>query len=276
MPSGAHFAMEYAPATDFAYTGWPMNGVDDTISPPRRRSLACSHRAREALITAGVMTPREFTPYVMLSADAAMGTVCDRAYPAALPLPAYTSEEAHSEHARRTAAHVDTPAAAEPRVPKTVNALISLLQASAKQHGWKPMGATRVFGTLQQSELFAMVPANWAELFAHVPADVSDESDESPVPSCEVVQPAWNTWMVDDQDRSATTSPSRRDLVLAESGYGDWFSVRIAKDKTPRDAKVTQWDHETMSAVQTWPSVIAFAFDLMLSAERGARRGGGT
>lgn len=275
VPSGAHFAMEYAPATEFAYTGWPMNGVDDAISPPRRRSLACTHRAREALIAAGVMTPREFTPYVMLSADTATGTVCDRAYPATLPLPAYTADEARLEHARRTAAHVDKPAAAEPRAPKTVNAMMSLLQASAKQHGWKPMGATRAFGTLQQSELFAMAPANWAELFAHVPADVSDESDESPVPSCEVVQPAWNTWMVDDQDRSATTSPSRRDLVLAESGYGDWFSVRIPKDKPPRDAKVTHWDHETLIAVHTWPTVIAFAFDLMLSAEQAAasRRG---
>jgi len=274
-PDCASFATECAPAVDFAYTGWPMNEPDDAGLLPRRRSLACTHRAREALIAAGVMTPREFTPYVMLSADTATGTVCDRAYPATLPLPAYTADEARLEHARRTAAHVDKPAAAEPRAPKTVNAMISLLQASAKQHGWKPMGATRAFGTLQQSELFAMAPANWAELFAHVPADVSDESDESPVPSCEVVQPAWNTWMVDDQDRSATTSPSRSDLVLAESGYGDWFSVRIPKDKPPRDAKVTHWDHETLIAVHTWPTVIAFAFDLMLSAEQAAasRRG---
>ncbi len=268
---GGFFASEYAPVKDFAYIGWVKWRSDSDESPPRSRNICCSHHAREVLIAAGLMKPAGFEPFVVMSADDAQGTVWDRALSTPVPLPAYTADEAKAERDRRITAHTDKPAGAARQAPKTVEAMKELLEASAKQHGWQPVGKTRAWSTLQQSESFAKVPANWAALLPHVPADVSDESDESPVPACEIVQPAWNTWMVDDQDRSATTSPSRRDLVLAESGYGDWFSVRIAKDKPPRDAKVTQWDHETMSAAQTWPSVIAFAFDLMMSAEQAAR-----
>jgi hypothetical protein len=62
---------------------------------------------------------------------------------------------------------------------------------------------------------------------------------------------------------------------LVATDTGDWFSVRLEVDQAPRDATVTFWDHETLIAVHTWPTVIAFAFDLMLSAEQAAasRRG---
>lgn len=267
----AHFAMEYAPSTDFAYVGWPMNPIIDSDPPPRWRSLACSHRAREALLAAGVMTPGEFVPYVMVSADEARGTVCDRQTLEPLPLPSFTPDEYTAESARRVMMHVAKPAVNAPRAPKTVTELINLLEASSTRLGWKPLSSTRAYAVIQQSDLYALLPTNWRELLPHVPAEITDETDDAPVPDCEIAVPAWNTTVDDDSSRAKSTTPSSRDLIIAQTGFGDWFSVRLTKDKPPRDAKVTHWDHETLSPAQSWPSTIAFAHDLMLAAENAAK-----
>ena len=272
---GACFATEYAPKVDFAYLGWTQYKSDVAHSPPRRRNLCCSRRAREVLLAAKLLKPRDFVAINLISADAAQGTVWDRELSAPFPPPAYMPAEAAAERTRRLAAHAARPAAVARRAPKTIESMIELLQASARQHGWKPVQATPLFKKVAKNKLHNLLPANWLALLPHVPAKIANESDDSPVPSCEIAKPAWNTTTADKDSRSAASRPSTRDLILAESVFGDWFSVRLTNDKPPRDAKVTFWDHETLIAVHTWPTVIAFAFDLMLSAEQAAasRRG---
>ncbi|HLP84490.1 MAG TPA: hypothetical protein VK157_09075 [Phycisphaerales bacterium] len=269
---GACFATEYAPAVDFAYTGWTQYKSDVTDSPPRHRNLCCSRRAREVLLAAKLLKPRDFVAIKLISADAAQGTVWDRELSTPLPPPAYTPAEAAAERTRRLAAHAAWPAGVARRAPKTTESMIDLLQSSAKQHEWKPVQATSLFKKVAKNKLHSLLPANWLALLPHVPAKIADQSDGSPVPSCEIATPAWNTTTADENSRSAASRPSTRDLILAESVVGDWFSVRLTNDKPPRDAKVTHWDHETLTAVQTWPTVIAFAHVLMLSAEHAAKR----
>lgn len=269
---GACFAKEYAPAMDFAYVGWTQYKSDVAHSPPRSRKLCCSRRAREVLLAAQLLTPRDFVAINLISADAAQGTVWDRELSAALPPPAYTPAEAAAERTRRLAAHAAKSAGVVRRAPKTIESMIDLLQASAKQHGWKPVRATPLFKKVAKSKLHDLLPANWLALLPHVPAKIPNESEDFPVPSCELAAPAWNTTTADEKSRSAASRPSTRDLILAESAYGDWFSVRIPKNAAPRDAKVTQWDHETLAPAQSWPSTIAFAHDLMLAAENTAKK----
>lgn len=259
------FVREFLPNVDFAYSdwGWSDSGHGPLNGPSR--SLLCNARTREALVGAGLFKPAWFEPVATVSEEQARAEGCvilDRTIDLPMPGPLMSPNEVQRERAQRQLLVAPTP---RPTLRVTVKSIRECLQTRVAS-AWKPISPRELTRILASPE-HKMLPVSWRTLLPLLPAKVSGIVDGESL-EAELVPPRWNDWLPNDDDnRPAPERPSRRDLVIAETPYGDWFSVRIAGAKAPRDTRVTHWDHETLSAGEEWPSVAAFVTRWLQAAD---------
>jgi hypothetical protein len=269
------FCREYLPETDFAYEGWgykrDKNGPGYESRPVR--TICCNAKARGVLINAGVMKPSRFDPVATVPADHADSEILDRIVLHPLPLPAYTPHEAAAERSTREASMV------KPARPRTMFATIDEAIASLESRlhdgsaTWTPARDTPEFLEIIKSGLHARVPENWRRIAALLPLSIPEQdhddatADESPL-EFEMCPPAWNDWLGTDEDEREAEQPSGEDLVIGRTPTGDWFALRMGDPLLPADARIVHWDHETTSIAEEWPTVAAFAAEIIDTCDR--------
>jgi hypothetical protein len=181
----------------------------------------------------------------------------------------YTPAEAAAEAASRVSAfkatEKDRPAATRRTGTRTrtLAQIIAALQkaAKAKDRPWITVAEQPgLLPRLVRSRLASIVPPTWMQLLPHLPVALVADFGDDDRREFFIARPAWNAWRSSPgDDRSANERPSRKDLVLATTSFGDWYSIRMSADNTPVSSEVSFWDHETTIATASWPSIEAFA-----------------
>ena len=193
--------------------------------------------------------------------------ILDRTVKHPLPPPLYTPGELKAERAKREA--LTTSAKAKPAATPAFKTAAQVADAIKKRTAagdppWPPVPAKEL-AKVHKSPLFNLIPKAWQTLLPLLPSVLETDVDGQPF-DFSLVVPEWNTWPTsDDDDRPAAEKPSPKDLVLAFTPYGDWFSVRIKGDKQTAEARIIHWDHETLSIAEEWPTITAFV-SFMLAA----------
>jgi len=267
------FVREFLPPTDFAYNGW---GFRVPGKGERRDNFGflCSARARVVLIEAGVVKPSLFEAVATVPEAEAGSAILDREIKEPLPLPDFTPEEHAIEEARRL--KVQSTRVAKPKAAtfKTIAQAQKALQARIDKGQWTPARETKEFQKILKAKSWDKTPKSWQTLAPLLPLTVDSrtEGNEDGI-EWEMRAPHWNTCMCYDGDADPEDAPSRKDLVLAETPYGDWFAIRATDPKLPDDAAVVHWDHETTSKHDEWPTVLAFVAFLVEELDKIAAQG---
>lgn len=265
---------EFIPRTDFAYGDW---GFQDGLRKEnpfagRSRQLFCSARARKALIDSGLMKPSKFEPVMVVPEREAFAVVLDRTVQAAMPLPVFSEEEAAVEQRRRIQSNASR--VAEPRrthfasIEDAVRTLERRFQAGSLP--WNPAGQSAEVKAICSSPNFALAPLAWRVLLPWLPVSIEVAGEEGEAIEFRLEIPDWNDWLMEGNTDDGDERPSDQDLVLARTPYGDWFSIRATDPLLPSDAVLTHWDHETLSAAESWKNISAFAADLLDRAGRAS------
>lgn len=266
------FVREYLPKADFAYNAWAPHEEASQSGPGRPRGLCCNAAVRRALIDAGFMRPTHFgTHPTVAEADVEPWVeILDRR-PFPMPPPRYTRDEARAELARRNEALRGTDVASVRAGARagarfgTVKQARSFLEAFASR--WIPASNDEGFEKILRAKSFERLPEAWRELVGLIPTEVDAPSPAQG--SCDpwfqfrMRVPVRNTTTSPERQEDPDESPSRKDIVIGETPFGDWFSIRTSDPALPRDARVTWWDHETLLPVDEWPSVLAFISHLV-------------
>jgi hypothetical protein len=260
------FVREHLPSTDFAYMGW---GFERDKGPGYEgrpvRTICCNARARTVLIEAGLVRPMRFEPMLTVLTQDANAEVLDRTISAPMPLPMYTLEEATAERARREALlkRSRRKITSYASIEEAVAALETLLAGTPAP--WVPSRDDPNFVAIHKSKLYIKTPETWRRIAPLLPVTVTGSlpTDSTDAPfEFEMVPPAWNGWLSDEPGDPDET-PSKRDLVIGQTPYGDWFAFRKTDPLLPHDARIVHWDHETASIASEWPSVAAFVSEIV-------------
>lgn len=256
---------EFLPPTDFAYRG-PSYGVE-TMQPAfgRMRSLYCSHRAREALISARVMRPSDFEPVRVIPARDADVEVLDRR-PFPVPPPTFTPEEAIAELARREAIKRSSSAPHQSLRFASWQEVRQYLETRLREGSatWAPMSSEGAAKALADRAARSC-PKAWRMLLPLIPESVDDPTSDGLQFECGT--PYEDTHHEEGVTRDES-GPLAGDIVIAWSPNGDWFAIRPSDPSMPEEARVTWWDHETLQARHEWPSICAFVAALIEAADR--------
>lgn len=267
------FCREKLPQTHFAYCGWGSKDSGAGAKGRWGRTICCSARAREILIDAGLMKPSRFEPIQIVSAADAQAAILDDVIPYPLPLPVYTPEEAEVERARREKLRAVTPPPKRGLTFESVPAAIQSLErrAASPKRAWTPAREHPDFAKIVKSRLFKKSPTAWQLLAPWLPFEaVLEEGDKQFWFT--LCAPEWNTWLITDEG-DPDDIPSKHDLVIGQTPFGDWFSFRKGDPLLPGDARIREWDHETSTPRDDWASVLGFAAHLVEIADRAAKIG---
>lgn len=263
------FAKEFIPASaDFAYFGWSVN--EDVVHPlhGRRRAIYCSQRARDILVQAELLTPRQFETREIVATAVAATAPLDLIVNKPLPPPSFLPSE--FETARSLAQHDRTRESAVPDLSEALAALSRLVTGTPLLAKWGLTMASRNLGS--ESRYAQHLPESWKQalsvLPSSFPAGVFDQ--RAPLDPTvtrflpfDLVRPESNTWLMRSEEiDDPELRPSHNDIVVARTPGGDWYSFRLGDPALPRDARITLWDHETMQPHFQWPSVAAFVHEL--------------
>lgn len=268
------FCLERLPSTDFAYIDWGFKA--DTGSGARARwgrSICCNARARKVLIDAGLMKPSRFEPIQIVPAADAQSAILDDVIPYPLPLPVYTPEEAEVERRRREQLRAAAPCPKPGLTFDSVPAAIQFLEkrAASPKRAWAPAHEHPDFAKIAKSKLFKKTPTAWQLLAPWLPFEaVLEEGDEQFWFT--LSKPEWNTWLIADEG-DPDDIPSKHDVVIGTTPFGDWFSFRKSDPLLPGDARIREWDHETSTPRDDWASALGFAAHLVEIADRAAKIG---
>ncbi len=272
----ARFVREHLPTTDFAYFGW---GNRPDIGPGYTgraiRAICCNAMARQALIDSRAMKRSWFRPLATVLAADAGTAILDRTVPHPLPLPVYTPQEAAVERIRRqSATSFNAPQAASLSFNDTEDATTyirrRLTDGSAT---WTPAENDDAFILVRNGKHFKKTPIAWQRLAPLLPMRATFADSEAQQLFDFVLQPPeWNPCLASSSSNAdADEEPSKRDLVIAGTPYGDWYAFRKGDPLLPADARIVHWDHETMSTLDEWPSVAAFAAYIVNICDCAAR-----
>lgn len=267
------YVREFLPLTDFAYNGWGFYSRQKGETRVKL-GLLCNARARKVLLDAGLVKSSLFEAVATVPEAEAGSAILDREIKEPLPLPDFTPEEHTIEEARRLkvlSTRVATPSA----TPfKTVAQAEQALQSRIDKGQWTPARETKEFQKILKSKSWDKTPKAWQVLAPLLPLEIDTltEENEDGI-ECEMRAPHWNEWMGYDGDADPDDAPSRKDLILAETLYGDWYAIRATDSKLPDDAAVVHWDHETTSKHDEWPTVLAFVAFLVEELDTFAAQG---
>lgn len=264
------FIRECVPDTDFAYSRWEGRGASRAGRDGRRgRDICCSHRARDILVTAGVLAPSKLIPIATIPESDADNEVLDRTIEHPLPLPTFTEVEAHHERARRQA-NPPTPVRAPEQFASVAEA-ITTIEARLRNGTatWTPARDSAEFERIRGDANWPSLPESWrliAPLLPFATPEPADDDDDRLDPiEFEMCAPRREAPDRDDVqgDEAASASPPQRYLVIGRTPYGDRFLVPAAGPRESADVPVARWDHETDSIAQQWPSVAVFVSELV-------------
>ncbi len=261
-----HFVAEGIPNVDFAYDGWGTS--NDRTFKHRWRGILFSRKARDAVVAAGLMKESQFDPVGLVPMSQAQTLVLDKAVKGPLPPPVYTPAEAATERVRREEMLKKLTAPPTRRKPQTLKQCSAALKAAAKDAGVPTLANdSALMRAIEQSKLFAKLPASWRELLPAVPVRLIDlEQPEAELwIACEP-EPASFTADSDVRARPVAERPSSKDIVIGTTAFGDWYAIRTDNSALPRDAVVRLWSHETLYPTQAWDTVAEFAAYLAESA----------
>ncbi len=206
-----------------------------------------------------------------MPAAEAQTEVLDRTIKVPVPLPNFTPAEAAQEKKRREAAiRAKKAAPRRPKAPPSIKKLIAVLKKRLKDgtSTWKPAKDHRSFAKMTASRLYRRAPRAWQQIAPYLPWKVVEEESDFFFEMC---TPAWNDWLADDTDDiDPTEAPSKNDLVIGCTPFGDWFSVRKDDKQLPNDARISYWNHETLTNDDAWPTVAAFAAHLIEMSDLSA------
>lgn len=275
---------EHLPSSDFAYSGWPRVRVPGELGGGRTRSITCNALVRLTLIEAGLMTAPRFRPIQTVAASdlEPWVEVLDRR-PHPLPPPSFTPEEAQSERVRRNGILAAKSGSSVPVSRSTLTspqeAIEALQKLAALSSGWLPARIDPDLAPALRGHWFSQTPIAWQLLAPHLPARTVARSNEQDSAACgdaptfqfQMCVPHRNEWTLGDRHEEPDEAPSKRDIVIGETDFGDWFSTRPTDPFMPDDARVTWWDHETLSPVDEWPSVVAFVCYIVGLLEQGGQ-----
>jgi len=113
---------------------------------------------------------------------------------------------------------------------------------------------------MTKSRLWKKTPNAWQRVAPLLPLEFEfhDRANDELI-GFALSEPCWNDWLSDEgDDRDSDERPSRGDLVIARTMWGDWYCVRKSDPLLPQDARVVHWDHETLSICEEWPNIAAF------------------
>lgn len=265
------YVQDHLPETDFAYTDWTWQEDEPLTSHGRaERNICCNHRARRVLIDAGVMKPSHFCdPIAIVPADRANAEILDRTIDHPLPPPVFTTEEASAELATRTAGPIASKQQALPTTPQVVDLLARRMATGAGP--WQALREhPELLDRIRTSPLFQLMPESWKQVLPLLPIAIeSDEDDEDPF-EFEPVPPESPAWLNDVSKLASDPecAPHRTDIVIASTGWGDWFAIRRSDPRLPADAQIAWWDHETLAPRDEWPTVASFVAYLVEECHR--------
>lgn len=268
------YCLERLPPSDFAYRDWTWRAdVEPGAKSRTCRSICCNARARKVLIDAGLMKPSRFEPIQIVPAADAQAAILDDVIPYPLPLPVYTPEEAEVERARREKLRAAAPRPESGLTFDSVPAAIQFLEnrAASPKRAWTPAHEHPDFAKIVKSRLFKKTPVAWQLLAPWLPFEAVLEEGEKQF-WFTLCAPEWNTWLIADEG-DPDDIPSKHDLVIGQTPFGDWFSFRKGDPLLPGDARIREWDHETSTPRDDWASVLGFAAHLVEVADRAAKIG---
>lgn len=268
------YCVERLPSTDFAYADWSWRADSAPGARGRLcRSICCNARARKVLIDAGLMRSSWLYPIQIVPAADAQAAILDDVIPYPLPLPVYTPEEAEVERARREKLRAAAPRPESGLTFDSVPAAIEFLEkrAASPRRAWTPAHEHPDFAKIVKSRLFKKPPVAWQLLAPWLPFEAVLEEGEKQF-WFTLCAPEWNTWLIADEG-DPDDIPSKHDLVIGQTPFGDWFSIRKGDPLLPADARIREWDHETSTPRDDWASVLGFAAHLIEIADRAAKIG---
>ena len=107
------------------------------------------------------------------------------------------------------------------------------------------------------------VPAAWKQVAPLLPMIVEDpESPEMDL--WRAAEPEVSEWVLEDADTNdEAETPTRKDIEIGSTIFGDWYGIRQTGKSIPEDGKVWLWDHETGSIKQDWDDVASFVQHLI-------------
>lgn len=267
--AGPHrFVREFLPRTDFAYNSWGFNPPE--VGESRFNfGLLCNARARKVLVDAGVVKPSLFESVATVPEAEAGSAILDREIRYPLPLPDFTSEEHAKEEARRlqlVSKRLPGPKATTFKSQAQARKALKDRVASGQ---WTPASETKEFQKILNAKSYRKSPKAWRVLAPLLPLSITSrtENGEHGI-EWEMRAPHWNRWMGFDEEADPEDAPSRKDLILGETPYGDWYSIRATDPGMPDDAAVTHWDHETTCKHDAWSSVLEFVAMLVEELDR--------
>lgn len=267
------FAREFLPEVDFAYNSWGAN-PPNAGNPRFNFDLLCNARAREVLLEAGLVKPSHFEAVATVPEAEAGSAILDRVIKEPLPLPDFTPKEHAAEEARRLKVLSTRVAKPKAATLKTIAQAQKALQARIAKKQWTPASETKEFQKILKAKSWNKTPKAWKTLAPLLPLAIDSRTDENEDGiEWEMRAPHWNTWMGFDDEAAPEDAPSRKDLILAETPYGDWYSIRATDPKLPNDAAVVHWDHETTCKHDEWSNVLAFVAFLVEELDKIAAQG---
>ncbi|GJQ29541.1 MAG: hypothetical protein HBSAPP03_14250 [Phycisphaerae bacterium] len=244
--SSTRYIREELPArVDFAYKHLSLG-----MNPRERllfRDIVCSRRAKERLVAAGMLRP----------------------------------EDVDTERVRRQKL-ID---ALPPRVVMSAAKRTSRRQVLSRlralwEHPCGRWGASGPIGTRspvgKAIAASKKVPGAWKEIAPQLPLIIEDP-ESATMDLWRAAKPDVSGWVFDRSARGDDPdTPTRHDIEIGSTIFGDWYGVRTTDRAMPANAKVRLWDHETGSIKRAWESVEQFALFLIEFMDTVNKRHRGT
>lgn len=263
----ARVVREHLPRADFAYFDWTFRNDPE----PNRywRGVYCSAKARQVLIESGVMKPSRFKGVAVVSASEANAVILDAVVKGPMPLPVFTKPEARRERARRTKILARSRNDRAPKGFRSIRQAVQALQAGRKSQTlpWITALDSSKFGAIARHRMFKYASKNWQLIAPLLPLSVQFASADGDA-EFSMCPPSWNRWLPLQSRAHHEDLPSRHDLVLFRNRSGDWIAIRKSDPLLPRDARLVQWDHETLLISNEWATTVDFVNDALRLASR--------
>lgn len=275
--SHARYIYEHLPKNvDFAYTSIPLGNEPD--KGMLRRDVVMSRRAKEILVAAGMLRPTHLEAIEVIPAAEADQPILDRTITEPIPRAMLRPEDVEKERARRQVL-IDAlpPRVVKRAAPKLAMGAVAERLRSLWQMPRGRWGEGGAVGTdTAEGKKIAKskkVPSSWKEIAPLLPLVIEDPESVD-MDLWRAAEPVVSGWVYQDAETGDDAeAPTKKDIEIGSTIFGDWYGVRMSDKAMPRDSKVRLWNHETCSIMQEWDDVAAFVqylIELMEAVGEGA------
>jgi hypothetical protein len=256
------YLRKHLPDTDFAYT---IEDWAEGSRVRRFRGLAMNRKARDLLLTSGIVNDEECKPVMVLDEPPEGVENLDERYRPAEP--AFRPEQMarlRELEAKAWAEHVAHPK--PPRAPDLKRSL-SLLRARKRQmpkNFAKPASAKMIEMTAKA--LGRQIPAAWQQVLRITNGGRIDKSPLAAGHAC-VIVPLKDLaqWQRSESEYYRGIGAELPDsmLFIIHTEIGDSIWLDTTKQKPDGDCRVVLMSHETSEEERDWPAVAEFLEELL-------------